>query len=233
MTSRSSPRCDTRAARRGTRRGPHERARDGSGALRLAPPPSASLRPPPLHPSTLPLQAIPNTYKFVAADELRAVPIVSQQLIDGKHILIDRSTRKGQLKSFKESVNYLKKGVGVFAFPEGTRSRSGRMMPFKGGVFAMATKAGVPIVPITVCGTYYTYPSQAILPLRPNPVDDNWLHAALLEQGIVPAGAAEEALEVHIHPQISSDGRTEAELEELTRAAILSKLPKVNHPLEA
>ena len=145
----------------------------------------------------------------------------------------DRSTRKGQLKSFKESVNYLKKGVGVFAFPEGTRSRSGRMMPFKGGVFAMATKAGVPIVPITVCGTYYTYPSQAILPLRPNPVDDNWLHAALLEQGIVPAGAAEEALEVHIHPQISSDGRTEAELEELTRAAILSKLPKVNHPLEA
>jgi len=169
----------------------------------------------------------------VAADELRAVPIVSQQLIDGKHILIDRSTRKGQLKSFKESVNYLKKGVGVFAFPEGTRSRSGRMMPFKGGVFAMATKAGVPIVPITVCGTYYTYPSQAILPLRPNPVDDNWLHAALLEQGIVPAGAAEEALEVHIHPQISSDGRTEAELEELTRAAILSKLPKVNHPLEA
>ena len=83
------------------------------------------------------------------------------------------------------------------------------MMLFKGGVFAMAT-GGVPIVPITVCGTYNTYLSQAILPLRPNPVDDNWLHAAL-EQGIVPAGAAEEALEVHIHPQISSDGRTEAE----------------------
>ena len=221
-------------ARGAAARGPHERARDGGGALRLALPRSSTLLPPPpLHPPAHPAQAIPNTYKFVAADELRAVPIVSQQLIDGKHILIDRSTRKGQLKSFKESVNYLKKGVGVFAFPEGTRSRSGRMMPFKGGVFAMATKAGVPIVPITVCGTYYTYPSQAILPLRPNPVDDNWLHAALLEQGIVPAGAAEEALEVHIHPQISSDGRTEAELEELTRAAILSKLPKVNHPLEA
>ena len=61
-------------------------------------------------------------------------------------------------------------------------------------------------MPITVCGTYYTYLSQAILPLRPNPVDDNWLHAALLEQGIVFMGAAEEALEVHIHPQISSDG---------------------------
>ena len=38
--------------------------------------------------------------------------------------------------------------MGVFAFPEGTRSRTGRMMPFKGGVFAMATKAGVPIVPV-------------------------------------------------------------------------------------
>ena len=85
---------------RGAARRAAPRARDGGGALRRAPP-RASLppSPSPLHPPP-PAQAIPNTYKFVAADELRAVPIVSRQLIDGKHILIDRSTRKGQLKSF-------------------------------------------------------------------------------------------------------------------------------------
>ena len=56
----------------------------------------------------------------------------------------------------------------------------------------MATKAGVPIVPITITGAYETYPSSAILPLLPN--GDN--------------------LKVHIHPMINGEGKTEAEIEE-------------------
>ena len=79
-------------------------------------------------------------------------------------MLIDRTTRRGQLRSYKESVAYLQDGVGIFAFPEGTRSRTGRMMPFKGGVFSMAMKAGVPIVPISLVGTFATYPPSAVLP---------------------------------------------------------------------
>lgn len=73
----------------------------------------------------------------------------------------------------------------------------------------MATKAGVPIVPITITGAYETYPSSAILPLLPNG----------------------ENLKVHIHPMIQTDGKTEAELEELTRNAIVSLLPPENLPL--
>jgi len=154
-------------------------------------------------------QTIPNSFKFIAADELRDLPLVGQQLTDGKHVLIDRSSRRGQLKSFKESVGYLKKGVGIFAFPEGTRSRNGRLMPFKGGVFSMAMKAGVPIVPISVVGTFETYPPAAALPILPNG----------------------ENLRVHIHPQVHLEDRTEAELEQLTRDAILSALPPENQPL--
>ena len=48
-------------------------------------------------------QAIPNQFKFIAASELQKLPLVGQQLRDGKHVLLDRSTRRGQLKSFKES----------------------------------------------------------------------------------------------------------------------------------
>ena len=73
----------------------------------------------------------------------------------------------------------------------------------------MATKAGVPIVPITITGAYETYPSSAILPLLPN--GDN--------------------LKVHIHPMIHGEGKTEAEIEELTRNAIMSLLPPENLPL--
>ena len=68
-------------------------------------------------------------------------------------------------RSAEQAVAYLKEGVSICAFPEGTRSRTGRMQEFKGGVFAMATKTGAPIVPITICGTYQTYPSEALLPL--------------------------------------------------------------------
>ncbi|KAL3903593.1 MAG: hypothetical protein SGPRY_011615 [Prymnesium sp.] len=103
-----------------------------------------------------------------SAEELRRLPLVGQQLVEGKHVLIDRSTRRGQLKSFKESVAYLKRGISIFAFPEGTRSRDGKMIPFKGGVFAMAVKAEVPIVPISITGAYETYPPSAILPVLPN-----------------------------------------------------------------
>jgi len=147
-------------------------------------------------------QIIPNSFKFIAAAELKGLPLVGQQLVDGKHVLLDRSSRRGQLTSFKESVAYLKRGISIFAFPEGTRSRSGKMIPFKGGVFSMAVKAGVPIVPISINGAFETYPSSAILPLLPN----------------------SENLKVVVHPPIDIEGKTEAELSELTRAAIASAL---------
>ena len=59
-------------------------------------------------------------------------------------MLINRRSRKSQLRSFKASVEWLTQGVSIMAFPEGTRSRDGKLAKkFKGGVFAMATKTNV------------------------------------------------------------------------------------------
>lgn len=154
-------------------------------------------------------QLIPSTYKFVAADALKDLPLVGQQLRGGKHVLIDRGNRRSQLRSFKECIAYLSDGVSVMVFPEGTRSRDGRLQPFKGGVFSMATKTNVPIIPITIVGAYPTYPPEALLPLAPNGAN----------------------IQVHVHPLISTAGRSEEELERLTREAIISKLPAEYHPL--
>ena len=59
---------------------------------------------------------MPTTFKFVASKSLKNLPLIGQQLVGGKHVLIDRKTRKGQLNSFKASFNWLKKGVQIMAY---------------------------------------------------------------------------------------------------------------------
>ena len=154
-------------------------------------------------------QCIPSTFKFVASESLKKLPLIGQQLLGGKHVLIDRRSRKSQLRSFKESCAWLNDGVSIMAFPEGTRSRDGRLAKkFKGGVFAMATKTGVPIVPISLVGTFSTFPPEALMPYGPKGKD----------------------LAVHFHPPIETTGELEpGELEDLTRKAIASKLPPDQH----
>ena len=158
--------------------------------------PLGVVSPPPL------LQFVPTTFKFVASASLKKLPLIGQQLLGGKHVLLDRKTRKGQLHGFKASIDWLKKGVQIMAFPEGTRTKTGRMGKFKGGTFAMSTKTGAPIIPISLVGTFAMYPPEVMLPLRPA-----------------------RDLEIHVHPPIHPEGKTEAELEQLCREAIASKLP--------
>jgi 1-acyl-sn-glycerol-3-phosphate acyltransferase len=145
---------------------------------------------------------LPATFKFVSAAELAELPGVGKQLYGGKHVLIDRRSRKGQLRAFKDSISWLSKGVSIFAFPEGTRSRDGKLQRFKGGVFSMALKAGVPILPVTIVNAFQPYPPNALLPIEQS-----------------------KDLEMHFHPMIQTEGKTEDELLTLTRDAIISKLP--------
>jgi len=182
----------------------------------------------------------------VAAAELTRLPLVGRQLVGGKHILIDRTNRRSQLKSFKEALAWLKAGVSVVAVPEGTRSRDGRMVPFKGGVFSMAMKTGVPIVPITLTHTYQCVcrlPAGGRPPQRPRErkkeerprfsppllsLPRSYPPSSLLP--IVPNFSGKLAL--HVHPAIETEGKTEEELQKLTQAAILSRLPAEQHPVE-
>lgn len=97
------------------------------------------------------------------------------------------------------------------AFPEGQRSKDGHLMEFKGGLFAMATKTNVPIVPITLSHTHAVMPGNSLFPVQP--------------------GSGK--LHVHIHDAIDASGKSEAELADLVRASLLKTLPLEQHPLEA
>jgi 1-acyl-sn-glycerol-3-phosphate acyltransferase len=127
----------------------------------------------------------------------------------GKHILIDREDRRSQLRTFKEGVGWLKNGMPLMAFPEGKRSDDGRLDDFKGGVFSMAVKAGVPIVPISISNTHAVMPSNSLFPVQ--------------------RGSGK--LHLHIHDPISAEGVKEDELAAMVREALLSKMPLDQHPL--
>jgi len=148
-------------------------------------------------------------FKFISKAELKSVPCIGQQLDGGNHILIDREDRRSQLKTFKDGCKWLKNGVPLMAFPEGQRSPDGRLMDFKGGIFSMAVREKVPIIPISIANTHAVMPGNALFPVQ----------------------AGKGKLHVHVHSKIDTDGKSEAELTELVRLALLSKLPEDQHPL--
>lgn len=87
---------------------------------------------------------------FVAKIELSKIPLVSAWM---RHIgcaFIDRSDRRQSLTVMKAAMEDLKTGTSLVIYPEGTRSDSDDIAPFKKGSIAMAVKAGVPIVPFTI-----------------------------------------------------------------------------------
>ena len=107
-------------------------------------------------------------YKIIAKKELEKVPILGFSIVLARHVIIDRTSRRSQLQTLKSGIKCLEDGVHLCAFPEGTRSRTGRLMPFKRGAFKMAAKAKASIVPLSIVGSELVMPTGWIMPMRPS-----------------------------------------------------------------
>jgi 1-acyl-sn-glycerol-3-phosphate acyltransferase len=102
---------------------------------------------PPLVISTLPCHPV-----FVAKRELARVPFLGWVIWLADFIFIDRGDRQAALSSLEQAAQRIRAGQSIAAFPEGTRSRDGQILPFKKGAFALAFKAGVSVVPFAIHG---------------------------------------------------------------------------------
>ena len=91
---------------------------------------------------------------FVAKIETLKVPLLHYWMRFMDCIFIDRSDLRQQAKTVIEGIKQLQNGHSMVLFPEGTRSKGGPVGEFKAGSFKLATKAKVPIVPVTLDGTY-------------------------------------------------------------------------------
>jgi 1-acyl-sn-glycerol-3-phosphate acyltransferase len=97
--------------------------------------------------------------RWIAKKELLWVPLFGWAMWATKHITVDRSDRTDAVKSLERAKQRIAAGISVVVFPEGTRSRDGKLSRFKKGGFLLAVQTGKNIVPITINGSGKVLPS--------------------------------------------------------------------------
>lgn len=138
----------------------------------------------------------------MAKREVFRIPVFGRAMRECSFIPVDRGTERAALV-VNEGVDRLKRGFSILAFPEGTRSPTGEMLPFRHGVFLMAIRAQAPVVPITLYGTREMMKKG--------------------EPGLRPGTA-----HFVVHPAVSTDGLAEdarGELADRVRDIVGSALP--------
>ncbi|HYT05585.1 MAG TPA: lysophospholipid acyltransferase family protein [Gemmatimonadales bacterium] len=112
---------------------------------------------------------LPGSVRFVAKQELARIPLLGRAMIRAGHIMIDRPNPRRALEAYARAGAVIRSGVSAVVFPEGTRSRTGELLPFKNAPFGLAIAAQVPIIPVYVHHTFEILPKGAIR-LHPRPI---------------------------------------------------------------
>lgn len=103
---------------------------------------------------------LPWEMKWLSKKELFKIPVAGWLMRMARDVEVDRSDRASGSKALVECRKRLDDHVSVMIFPEGTRSTSGDLLPFKDGAFRLAIEAGVPILPLAVHGAATALPKH-------------------------------------------------------------------------
>ncbi len=128
---------------------------------------------------------LPWEMKWLAKDTIFKIPVMGWMMSMAGDIPLVRGNRDSALAAINACRDRLRKRVSVMIFPEGTRSKTGELQPFKDGAFELAIEHGAPIIPIAVHGTGNALPKHGVVlrehvkghvevlpPLRPEDFDD-------------------------------------------------------------
>ena len=149
---------------------------------------------------------LPGSTRFVGKEELERIPLLGRAMRAAGHITIDRAVKKRAFEAYDKAARTIRRGISAVVFPEGTRSRTGELLPFKNAPFALAIAAQVPLVPVYVHSTFQILPKGG-LRLRPRPI------RILVGEAIATAGMTPQDRE---------------RLRDRTRAAILALKARVD-----
>jgi len=113
--------------------------------------------------------ALPGSVRMVAKAELGRIPFFGPAMQRAGHITIDRFVKTRAFAAYDRAAALIRSGLSAVVFPEGTRTRTGELLPFKNAPFALAIAAQVPIVPVYVHDTFRILP-KGRWRLRPQPI---------------------------------------------------------------
>lgn len=102
-------------------------------------------------------------FGFVAKQELAKIPLYGKWMPRIRSVFIERDDPRASLEAIKRGIELLEQGFSLVIFPEGTRSKGPVPGPFMKGSLKLATKPGVPIVPVSLHGTYKMYEQTGVL----------------------------------------------------------------------
>jgi 1-acyl-sn-glycerol-3-phosphate acyltransferase len=106
---------------------------------------------------------IPRRTSALAKKEVWRIPILAQALDMASLVPVERDNRDAAIQSIRKAGEVMNQGINMTVYPEGTRSVDGRLLPFKKGPFHLAIETGVPVVPITMLGTYEMMPKGSMV----------------------------------------------------------------------
>ena len=97
----------------------------------------------------------PDLTGYVAKDMLQKVPLLSTWMSRLYCLFLDRSDLKAGMKMILTGIDYIKRGISICIFPEGTRNKNPEegLLPFKEASFKMASKSGCAVIPVAITGT--------------------------------------------------------------------------------
>jgi 1-acyl-sn-glycerol-3-phosphate acyltransferase len=104
---------------------------------------------------------LPVIFKFLMKQELRKIPFVGTACEVCGHVYIDRHNLRSAVQSLRKVEQTLKNGVCTVIFPEGTRSKTGEVQPFKRGAFQVALHVHLPVIPLSITGCHECMPKGA------------------------------------------------------------------------
>lgn len=104
---------------------------------------------------------LPGSTRMVAKQELARIPLLGRAMLAAGHVTIDRFNKARAFGAYERAARTIRGGVSALVFPEGTRSRTGELLPFKNAPFGLAIAAQVPLVPVYVHNTFQILPKGA------------------------------------------------------------------------
>jgi 1-acyl-sn-glycerol-3-phosphate acyltransferase len=126
------------------------------------------------------LACIPYNFRMIVKQEVFSLPFLGLAVRSSGQIPLDRDNPRKGLRSIKQAADLLRKGVSIVVFPEGTRSRDGRVQEFKSTLFVLPIRTQTPVVPVLIEGAFQALRRGSML-LNRGPMNVTFLKPIAVE----------------------------------------------------